>query len=370
LGGEIVGKDKLTFGDFTVTIPDNRNLKKVYIEITSKCNLNCKMCFRRFWNDEVFEMDFEKYLKILEELKEFTSLETVYLGGIGEPLFHSRILDIIERTKASGYRIEFGTNGTLLNKYAGDVIRSGVDKVIVSIDAPDAKVYEDIRGTDFSQIEGNVMYLQEAKRRLNAHNPEVMIEVVAMKSNLDLLPSILPLASRLEVTSVIISNIMPFSKELCSETLYDGSFDYNAFIDKMNNQVGKYRLKTVFPKFELLTERKCQFIEQNATVIRSDGEVAPCYRLLHSYTEYIFGRGKEVDAFSFGNVFKDTLLDIWNGRDYKSFRYSVKNALFPSCTDCPLRDSCDFCLTTDSDCFGNLPSCADCLWSRGIVQCP
>jgi radical SAM protein with 4Fe4S-binding SPASM domain len=250
------------------------------------------------------------------------------------------------------------------------VIRSGVDKIIVSIDAPDAKVYEDIRGTDFSQIEGNVMYFQEAKRRLNAHNPEVMIEVVAMKSNLDLLPSILPLASRLEVTSVIISNIMPFSKELCSETLYDGSFDYNAFIDKMNNQVGKYRLKTVFPKFELLTERKCQFIEQDATVIRSDGEVAPCYRLLHSYTEYIFGRGKEVDAFSFGNVFKDTLLDIWNGRDYKSFRYSVKNALFPSCTDCSLRDSCDFCLTTDSDCFGNLPSCADCLWSRGIVQCP
>jgi len=45
-----MGKDELTFGDFTVTIPDNRNLKKVHIEITSKCNLNCKMCFRRFWN--------------------------------------------------------------------------------------------------------------------------------------------------------------------------------------------------------------------------------------------------------------------------------------------------------------------------------
>ena len=359
--GAVTGKEELIFGDFTVTIPDNRNLKKVYIEITSKCNLNCKMCFRRFWNDEVFEMDFEKYLRILDELKEFTSLETVYLGGIGEPLFHSRILDIIGKTKESGYRVEFGTNGTLLNKYAEDIIRLSVDKIIVSIDAPDPKVYEDIRGTDFSQIEDNVAYLQETKRRLNAHNPEVEIEVVAMKSNLDLLPNILLLAAKLEVTSVIISNIMPFGKELCSETLYNEIFDYNTFIDKMNSQIGKYRLKTVFPKFELLTERKCQFIEQNATTIRSDGEVAPCYRLLHSYTEYIFGRGKQVNAFSFGNVYKDTLLSIWNRRDYKSFRYSVKNALFPSCTDCPLKDSCNFCLTTDSDCFGNFPSCADCL---------
>lgn len=363
-------QDKLFFRDFTVTIPNNRNLKKVYIEITSKCNLNCKMCFRRFWKDNVMEMKFDNYLKILDELKEFPNLETVYLGGIGEPLIHSKIIDIIKKTKELGVRVEFGTNGTLLNKYAQDIIKLGVDNVIVSIDAPDPEVYEDIRGTDFNKIEDNVMYLQQLKKSLNASNPSIEIEVVAMKSNVELLPNILPLASKLEVTSVIISNIMPFSKELSDEIIYDGSFDYNSFMDKMNNQVGKYKLKIIFPKFELLTERKCQFIEQNATVIRSDGEVAPCYRLLHNYTEYIFGREKQVNAYSFGNVFKDTLLNIWNTREYKSFRYRVNNSLFPSCTDCPLRDSCDFCLSTDSDCFGNLPSCADCLWARGIIQCP
>jgi len=365
-----MGQDELTFGNFTVKIPDNRKLKKVYIEITSKCNLNCKMCFRRFWNDKVLEMDFDRYLNILEQLKEFPALETVYLGGIGEPLVHSKIIDIIRKTKELGVRIEFGTNGTLLNKCAEEIVRLGVDNIIVSIDAPDPKGYEDIRGTDFNKIEDNVMYLQEIKKRLNAHNPSIEIEVVAMKSNLDLLSDILPLASKLEVTLVIISNIMPFSKELSNEILYNGSFDYNAFIDKMNNQGGKYKLKILFPKFELLTERKCQFIEQSATVVRADGEVAPCYRLLHSYTEYIFGREKQVNAHSFGNVFKEPLYEIWNSSEYTLFRYIVGNALFPFCTDCPLRDSCDLVQTTDSDCFGNTPSCGDCLWAKGIIRCP
>ncbi|MNO01582.1 hypothetical protein D3C81_2217640 [compost metagenome] len=48
----------------------------------------------------------------------------------------------------------------------------------------------------------------------------------------------------------------------------------------------------------------------------------------------------------------------------------MKNYMYPSCTDCDLRDACDFVKTSDIDCWGNEPSCADCLWSRRIVQCP
>ncbi|MEF3244397.1 MAG: tungsten cofactor oxidoreductase radical SAM maturase [Caldisericaceae bacterium] len=365
-----MSEDKLIFKNYEVVLKDNRNLQKVYIEITSKCNLNCIMCFRRFWKDKVLEMSFDNYLKVINDLKEFPKLETVYLGGIGEPLVHSKILDIIKVTKEKGFKVEFGTNGTLLNKYASHLIKLGVDKIIVSIDAPDSKIYEDIRGTDFNKVEDNVMYLQELKKEMKASNPNVEIEVVAMKSNIDLLPNILPLATKLGVTTVIISNIMPFNRKLSNEILYDGSFDYDTFIDKMNKDVGKYRVKIIFPKFTLLTERKCQFIEQNAIVIRSDGEVAPCYRLLHSYTEYVYGREKQVNAYSFGNAFKDSLYNIWNSLYYKRFKYKVENFLFPSCTDCPLKDSCDFTLTSDADCFGNTPSCADCLWGRGIIQCP
>ena len=37
-------------------------LKKLYIEPTTKCNLNCKMCFRHTWFEESFcYMSMEDY---------------------------------------------------------------------------------------------------------------------------------------------------------------------------------------------------------------------------------------------------------------------------------------------------------------------
>ena len=39
-------------------------LKKLYIEPTSKCNLNCKMCFRNTWIDEkLSDMNLDIYKK-------------------------------------------------------------------------------------------------------------------------------------------------------------------------------------------------------------------------------------------------------------------------------------------------------------------
>lgn len=154
-------KIELSYGDYTVIIPKKPDLKKVYIEITNKCNLNCKMCFRRFWKDPLGEMDFERFKEILEQLKEFPLLETVYLGGIGEPTIHPDFVKVIKLIKKAGYRLEFGTNGTQLANYANDLINYGVDKIMVSIDAPDPAIYRDIRSTDFMGVENNVLATSE-----------------------------------------------------------------------------------------------------------------------------------------------------------------------------------------------------------------
>jgi tungsten cofactor oxidoreducase radical SAM maturase len=360
----------LDYDDYKVLIPQKPDLKKLYIEITNMCNLNCKMCFRRFWKDALGEMSFEKFKEIFAQLKDFPSLKTIYLGGIGEPTIHPEFLKIVEMIKNAGYRLEFGSNGTRLAEISDDLIKLGVDKIMVSIDAPDPAIYRDIRGTDFMSVEENIMHLQERKKALGKYLPEVGIEVVVMKSNVHLLHGILPLAHKLGVNHILFSNLMPFSKQLSKEIIYDGSVDYELLVDSLNADIGKYKVRLQFPKFNLQTDRVCQFIENKSAVIRWDGEVAPCYRFLHSYTEYIFGREKDVNAYSFGNVFEKSLLDIWTSREYESFRYIVKNAIYPSCTDCSLRDYCDFTKNTDLDCWGNNPSCGDCLWARGLIQCP
>ncbi len=361
----------LSFKDHTVIIEKKLNLRKLYIEITNRCNLNCKMCFRRFWKDPIGEMKLEDFKHILNSAKAFKELETIYLGGIGEPTVHPNFTQIMQMIKEEGYRLEFATNGTTLKRYANEIVDSGVDTIIVSIDSPNPLIYKDIRGTEFFSIIENVKAVQEAKEKKGKQIPTIGIEVVVMKKNLNSLEEIVKLAGKeLHANFIMFSNLMPFSKELSGEIVYDGTVDTQSMVDRLNRLIGTYRIRILTPKFELLTERRCQFIEEYATVIRWDGEVAPCYRFLHSYPEYIFGREKWVRAYSFGNALKEGLQEIWTKESYIAFRYMVKNFLFPSCTDCPLKDVCEYVKDTSADCWGNTPSCGDCLWARDIVKCP
>ena len=86
-------------------------LKKLYIEPTTKCNLNCKMCFRHTWFDEpICDLSLKDYRHVLETMPK--SVETVFFGGMGEPLFHKDILEMIRLAAQTGAEVELLTNGT------------------------------------------------------------------------------------------------------------------------------------------------------------------------------------------------------------------------------------------------------------------
>ena len=51
------------------------------------------------------------------------------------------------------------------------------------------------------------------------------------------------------------------------------------------------------------------------------------------------------------------------------FRWTVRNSHYPSCIDCQQADGCVMAQTNEGDCWGNRPSCGDCLWARNIVVC-
>ena len=89
-------------------------LKKLYIEPTTLCNLNCKMCFRHTWFDEKFcHMSMENFRRALETMPR--SVETVFFGGMGEPLYHPDIIEMIHMAAATGADVELLTNGTMLS---------------------------------------------------------------------------------------------------------------------------------------------------------------------------------------------------------------------------------------------------------------
>jgi MoaA/NifB/PqqE/SkfB family radical SAM enzyme len=114
----------------------NEKMEKVYIEVTSRCNLSCSMCSRNFWeNEKISDMDFSLFEKIIDEIRDEKSIKTVFFGGVGEPLMHPNILDMIKLVKRAGKRAELITNGTLLNdKMISDLKRTWLDQIWVSVD--------------------------------------------------------------------------------------------------------------------------------------------------------------------------------------------------------------------------------------------
>ena len=109
-------------------------LKKLYIEPTTKCNLNCKMCFRHTWFDEPFcDLSLEDYKQVLATVPK--SVETIFFGGMGEPMFHKDILTMIRLAAETGAEVELLTNGTLLTEtMIHGILDAGLTRLWISID--------------------------------------------------------------------------------------------------------------------------------------------------------------------------------------------------------------------------------------------
>ena len=107
----------------------------VYIEPTNRCNINCMVCARRYWDSKanpLGDMTFDFFKKhILVHLKPF---QTVNLQCFGEPLLSKDFLPILKACKALGCRTTFTMKGVVLRKYADSVVSIGADELTVSID--------------------------------------------------------------------------------------------------------------------------------------------------------------------------------------------------------------------------------------------
>ncbi|MDP8011742.1 MAG: tungsten cofactor oxidoreductase radical SAM maturase [Thermoplasmata archaeon] len=350
---------------------NEEDLNKIYVEITNGCNLSCKMCYRNFWEDSIGFMKKDLFYNLMNQLREFNSLKIFHFGGIGEPLVHPDFLEFLEMAKRN-YVTYISTNGTLLNeKISKKIVDLSVDRIIFSLDSPEEQGFKEIRGISNNIIYKNIKRIVEMKKEKRSDLPELEIEFVAMKSNIKDLPGIADIANDLGVAKIMVSNLLPMSEEQANEIVYDGKTDYEKYVNDFLMKSMGNRIMTILPEFKLRTERVCDFMEKKSTVISWDGSVVPCYRFLHSYPEFIFGRKKMVKKYSFGNIYDKKLFEIWNSDEYMKFRFMVSMSLYPSCIDCVFADKkCQFVLSTDLDCEGNSPSCGDCLWSRRIVLCP
>lgn len=86
-------------------------LKKIYIEITNACNLNCKFCIKN--KRKVNYITLENFQKIINKIKNYT--KEIYLHILGEPLLHPDIVKFIEYANKNNLLVNITTNGYLIN---------------------------------------------------------------------------------------------------------------------------------------------------------------------------------------------------------------------------------------------------------------
>ena len=93
--------------------------KKIYIEITNICNLNCKFCLET--NRKKEYMSIENFEKIIQKICKYTNL--VFLHVKGEPLLHSNLEQILEILEKYNLKTNITTNGTLVKEKL-DIIKN------------------------------------------------------------------------------------------------------------------------------------------------------------------------------------------------------------------------------------------------------
>ena len=88
-------------------------LKRVYLEITNRCNLNCDFCkpHHRMFQD----MSLAQFEHVLKEMKGIT--EYLYFHVKGEPLLHPLVHEFAKLAYEKGFQINLTTNGTLLEQH-------------------------------------------------------------------------------------------------------------------------------------------------------------------------------------------------------------------------------------------------------------
>ena len=112
-----------------------KRFRKIYVEISNKCNLSCAFCpgTRR----GSLAMSEERFAWLLPRLRPYT--DYLYFHILGEPLCHPKLGRFLELAQAQGFKVILTTNGTLLKQKQELLLASpALHKVHVSLHAFEA----------------------------------------------------------------------------------------------------------------------------------------------------------------------------------------------------------------------------------------
>ena len=271
----------------------------ITIEQTNVCNLDCPVCETGagILGRESGHMTLDQFKLIIDKVGEHTNTLMFYF--MGEPFLNKHAYDMIKYAKRAGIPfVETCTNGDFVD--AEKLVDSGIDRVSFQIGGMTQETHVGYRVK--GQLERSLRNLRETIRVRNERKAPMHIEVgfILMKHNEHEADQfrremIAFGADRAVVIDPCVRTIEQGLKFLPTDRKH-WIYDENAF----NRGVLR-------PK--ILPDNVCPWIYYSLA-IHVDGNVVPCCR---------DPRGTEV----MGNIFSQSLDEIWNGPRYRNLRERV-----------------------------------------------
>ena len=256
------------------------------IDTTSKCNLTCKSCFRRYCDDsflnrkdmESIEMD--TLIRIL-----FPTAYTLNISTVGEPLLSDHMGKILKACTEYRVSLSLTTNGTLLQ---GEVFLEKLGSVLnyieISVDSASPALFEKLRkGASFEEVIANSRNLGEIKRRRPDPKFSMGFSMTLFRENLEEIPDVLRLVSEVGGDFLKTDIGVIFEKRDSHHSVLCVPHIYNEVYQRAHRIADEIGIRLLMrPPFsngrESVSSKHgiCDYLYLSAC-INSEGKLNPCY---------------------------------------------------------------------------------------------
>lgn len=269
------------------------------IEPTTSCNLRCPQCPSglRSFSRPIGMLSAETFKTTIDALYKTTGYVTMYFQG--EPYLNKHFTEMVRYAADKDLYTATSTNAHYLSpENAEDTIKSGLDRLIISIDGTSQDTYGKYRiGGSLEKVLEGTKNLMEAKKKANSKTPHVIWQFIVFSHNEHQLDEIKKLALDYQVDELAIKSAQIYDYETGNDMI------------PQNEAYSRYSKNDTSASFKNKLLNHCWRL-WNSCVITWDGRVVPC----------CFDKDAE---YKMGNVLEDSFDTIWNNQQYKAFRTQI-----------------------------------------------
>jgi MoaA/NifB/PqqE/SkfB family radical SAM enzyme len=318
----------------------------IQLYLTEACNLNCKMCFLKQIKSKNNFIPLDIVKKVIKEL---IYIRPHYSMTGGEPFLYPEIENLITYIKSKGLYLSIVTNGTMIEDFAEIIVRSGVDRLSISIDGSPEK-HDSIRRIPgaFSKTLNGIKAINNEKKKQNKARPRLaLFSLLNSGTEEDFLISFAQKNSFKEINFLHLLSITSEDLKRFSESYkIKPHYWQGAIIDDEDFEIEESLVKKIISyKFNPNTKIKIRFTPNICeTNLRSyynkDKNFLNKFkgRCITPWVAATIKPSSKVEIcpdLPVGDLTRNSFFQIWNGEKAKYIRRQIfKGTMLPVCSGC------------------------------------